>query len=174
MSWNKTITIRLIDQPYIFPAKTKQYAPALVCVSQNSNSTKTKVDAARSRGFPAECHLLLLCLEPKCEHTTSCLPSKQNKVTDGELRVPLTPPQFFALCRLKNPFHLRFIPPPSSAHMSCHPIMQRCRDAGAFTEKSSCDVSCSSIAQQISTKTPGLFSAAWWKFYGLLWHFMLI
>lgn len=37
----------------------------------------------------------------------------------------------------------------------------------SFTEESSCDVSCSSIAQHISTKTPGWFSTGGWKFHRL-------
>lgn len=78
-----------------------------------------------------------------------------------------SPPRFFALCRLKNPFHLLFIPPPQlqSHELSLHYAeMLRC---WCFTETSSCDVSCSSIAQQISTKTPGSFSTVGWKFHRL-------
>lgn len=69
------------------------------------------------------------------------------------------PPWFFAVCRLKNPFHLLFIlprPPLQSHKLSLHYAeMLRC---SCFPETRSCDVSCSSIAQQISTKTPGFFS----------------
>lgn len=76
------------------------------------------------------------------------------------------PPRFFALRRFKHPFHLLFIPPQLHSHeLSLH-YAEMLR-FWCFTESSSCDVSCSSIAQQISTKTPGYFSTVGWKFHRL-------
>lgn len=139
--------------------KTIRPVPSPVCESQNLISRRSWKGVSCWAPFTAA----LFGAQVWAHNFLSPLQAEQS----SWWRTENPPPRFFALRRFKNPFHLLFIPPPQlhSHELSLHYAETlRC---WCFTESSSCDVSCSSIAQQISTKTPGCFSTVGWKFHRL-------